>query len=90
MTAGVYRRIIGQSVDVMRDPALMREDAACLLLRRRGRDDRDATPRWFHASAPNDPALVGASVLLQALSGPKLSGPGKSGAWTNCVEITIQ
>jgi hypothetical protein len=39
---------------------------------------------------PNDPALAGTTYLAQALIGPKLGGKNKDGAWTNCVELTLQ
>ena len=39
---------------------------------------------------PNDPALVGVTVLLQSLSGPALYGPGRDGAWSNVVSLTLQ
>jgi outer membrane protein assembly factor BamB len=39
---------------------------------------------------PNDPALAGFSFALQGLSGPALVGKEKNGAWTNCLELTIQ
>jgi hypothetical protein len=39
---------------------------------------------------PNNPALIGTTVLLQSLTGPTLYGPGREGAWTNVVAMTIQ
>ncbi len=38
----------------------------------------------------DDPALVGATVVIQDLAGPKLFGKHKAGAWTNCIEVTIE
>jgi len=40
-------------------------------------------------TVPNDPALVGVDVLLQSLTGPKLGGAHKDGAWTNVAVISI-
>lgn len=39
---------------------------------------------------PNDPALSGVQVLLQALVGPSLATPPKDGVWTNCATLAIQ
>ena len=44
----------------------------------------------MHLEIPDDPALSGLPFLLQALSGPVLFGHGKNGAWTNCLERTIE
>ena len=41
------------------------------------------------ATIPNDPSLSGATVLLQALTGPSFQKP-KSAAWTDCAELVIQ
>lgn len=40
-------------------------------------------------TVPNDPALIGATILVQALDGPKFTPP-KDATWTNVAEITIQ
>ena len=42
-----------------------------------------------HAQIPNDPALVGVTVLLQSLTGPQLTGVGKQAAWSNAAALTI-
>jgi outer membrane protein assembly factor BamB len=44
----------------------------------------------LNVDIPNDPALSGFSFALQGLCGPALVGPDKNGAWTNCLELTIQ
>ncbi|MEZ5967177.1 MAG: PQQ-binding-like beta-propeller repeat protein [Planctomycetota bacterium] len=55
-----------------------------------------AVPSWpferFRAviDIPDDPALVGASVLAQAVAGSSLAAPPFAGAWTNCIQFTIQ
>ncbi len=38
---------------------------------------------------PRDASLAGLSLLVQALAGPQLSGPGRSGSWTNCLEVVL-
>lgn len=40
-------------------------------------------------TVPNDPSLVGMTGLLQSLTGSKLGGAHKDGAWTNLATIAI-
>jgi hypothetical protein len=42
------------------------------------------------ATIPDDPALVGVDVLLQALVGPRLDKKPKDGSWTNCAVLAIR
>src|SRR5262249_42637971 len=42
------------------------------------------------ATIPSDPTLSGVDVLVQALAGPQLTKPPKSGRWTNCAVISIE
>lgn len=50
-----------------------------------------AETEWVvNGNIPPDPGLQGVEVLFQALVGPTLTGPGKSGAWTNAASLRIE